>query len=211
MPEFNSNGLKCQGDVTFGDVDIIGRKISKGPNIVERADAYLANGTASLYEVPFSEFREYINEDILFGRNKVKDAQLSKQDTNATNAILSSSTELPLEQFQSYLDRLRKVDCPGDDLKLSRYHYTNYVQVGMVCWNNFLDKDKGFDVWAKWVREDPEVGVLGSDHSKRTMSLLLQKWESFSQQECPLTWKTLRGWANSDDGNGTHIYQEIYD
>tara|TARA_R110000772_G_scaffold194952_1_gene305661 strand:- start:33 stop:3434 length:3402 start_codon:yes stop_codon:yes gene_type:complete len=211
MPLFSS-GLKCAQDQSLmGEVDIIGRRHPSASNIVERSQAILTNGSNDIYEVPFSEFKEFLDEDKLFGRDKMKDGQLSKQDKEATNAILSSSTELPIEKFQSYLERLRKVDCPGDETKKSRYHYSEYVNVGIVCWNNFADKDRGFDVWCQWVRADPEVSVPGSDHSKRTASVLLDKWSGFSEQENPLTWKSLRSWANEDDYSGTHIYQEIYD
>lgn len=210
-PEFSS-GLKCAKDPdTMGDVDIIGRKGVPGEkNIVEQKHHPLTNGDEPIHRIVWDEFKEFINLPVFFGDNKNKDKTLSKKDRVESTAIFAGATELPEDQFLNYLARLRKVDDPGDDTKKSRWHYLEYVKVGMVCWTNFCDKDQGFQIWMNWVRSDPDVSVSGHDHSKRTLAVLTEKWNSFGETEKPMTWKTLRQWANEDDPV-RNTYQEIYD
>lgn len=210
-PEFSS-GLKCAIDPDImGDVDIIGRKGCAGEkNIIEQCHHPLTNGDAPIHRIHWDEFKEFINVSVFFGENKGKDKSLTRKEKIESASIFSGNNELPEEQFLTYLSRLRKTDHLGDDTKKSRWHYLEYVKVGMVCWTNFSDKDVGFTIWMNWVRSDPDVAIPGHDHSKRSIAVLQGKWVGFSECENPLTWKTLRQWANEDDPI-KNIYQEIYD
>lgn len=211
IPDFSS-GLKCAKEPdTMGDVDIIGRKGVPGEkNIIEQKHHELSNGDAPIHRIPWDEFKEYLNLSVFFGDNKNKDKTLSKKERAESVSIHQGDHGLPEDQFIAYLSRLRKTDDPSDETKKSRWHYLEYVKVGMVCWTNFADKDQGFQVWMNWVRSDPDVAIATHDHHARTFALLSDKWKSFGETENPMTWKTLRQWANEDDPV-KNIYQEIYD
>jgi hypothetical protein len=197
----------------MGDVDIVGRKGVKGSfNVIEAQHHKVKNGESidNIKNVNWNEMKQFLNVDRMKGIDKKKNNKLTLKEKNETSAILKEGDELPENKFKQYLSRLRRNDDPNDNTKKSRWHYEDWLAIGMICWNNFKDKDKGFQVWLDWTKTDPDTEDEGHDHSHRKLQYLWTKWNSFREIECPKTWQSLRHWANIDDPE-VNIYQEIYD
>mgnify|MGYP003668401258 CR=1 FL=1 len=225
-PDF-VNGLKCQKVIDpiapddpmdtglIGEMDIIGRKHHSASNIIEAEHNPLHNADAPIPEFPWDEFsQQFINVVSFMGASAKKKDNVTKKemlDASCISGIDSLESKINSDLFTSYLDKLSK---EGN----KRYNYDSYVKVGMICWNNFSGDDEGFTHWMRWAHEDPLYKKLAdgsaNEHSDRNLSLLQTKWEGFSSSATPLTWKTLRTWANDDEraiGHLTNIYQETYD
>ena len=204
---------QIQSEDCFGAVDILGRKMPSVNNVVEASHHEVQNGelgVKGIKSVPWEDMSEFLNVDRMLGKSKKNDKQ-TKKEKNENKAICSDGQELDREKFCGYLARLRKEDHPTITDKKSRYHYEDFCKVGMICKNNFGDDEVGFDVWRTWVREDPYIADdTDRGHSHRSSQYLLEKWNSYEEVANPLTWKTLRSWANDDDPS-KNTYQEIYD
>jgi hypothetical protein len=212
-PDFTCSTKIENNNDLMGDVDIVGRKGNKGSfNIIEAQHHEVKNGESidNIKSVNWTEMKLYLNFDRMVGIDKKKNDKLTRKEKNETSAILKEGYELPEDKFKQYLSRLRRNDDPSNSKKKSRWHYEDWLSIGMICWNNFKDTDKGFQVWLDWTKTDPNTEEQGHDHYARTISYLMEKWVSFRETECPKTWKTLRQWANIDDP-AVNIYQEIYD
>jgi hypothetical protein len=213
-PDFTCS-TAIQGDDAFGDVDILGRKNVPGSfNCIEASHHEVQNGddgVKGIKSIPWDNMKEFLNTKRMLGQDKKNDIQ-SKKEKNETKAICGDGVELDKEKFEGYLSRLRVSDHPTNNEKKSRFHYEDFCSVGMICKNNFDDDEEGFDVWKVWVRSDPLISVSGDEggHSHRSSKYLMEKWESFGEVANPLTWKTLRSWANEDDPY-KNVYQEIFD
>lgn len=212
VPEFSCS-TAIQSDEDFGDVDILGRKYKNSFNVIEADHHEVQNGLAGIEgikSVPWDTLSEFLNVDRMLGRDKKNDKQ-TKKEKNETKAICSDGVELSADKFRGYLARLRKEDHRTISEKKSRWHYEDFMKIGMICKNNFDDNEVGFDIWRTWVREDPLIADdSGKGHSHRTAQYLLEKWSSFDEVANPLTWKTLRSMASDDDPT-KNTYQEVFD
>ena len=213
-PSFTCS-TKLQGEEAFGDVDILGRKMPSCFNVVEAEHHDVINGEKgidSVKSIPWETMKDYLNVKRMLGQDKKNNDRLTKKEKNETQAILGGNdeVELPLDKFKGYLARLRKEDHRTQMDKKSRWNYEDFLDIGIICKNNFEDDSLGFKVWMDWVMEDPDMACEGHDHQRRDLKYLMEKWESFKDAEHPKTWKSLRWMANQDDPK-KNVFQEIYD
>ena len=212
VPEFSCS-TKLQGEESFGDVDILGRKIPSCFNVIEALHHEVVNGDKGLsgmVSVPWETMKDYLNVARMLGKDKKNLDKQTKKEKIETNAIMSGEVELPADKFKGYLSRLRTEDHRHQQDKKSRYHYEDWLKIGIICKNNFDDDDEGFQVWLDWTREDPDIKVEGHDHQGRNIKYMTEKWESFGEAPTPSTWKSLRKMANDDDPK-RNVFQEIFD
>lgn len=195
----------------IGAMDLLGRKHPSAYNCIEAEHHELVNHDAPFPHFQWEEFsKNYLNVAKMMGGSKGKKDLASKRQKKEANAIVGNdaiNSALEASLFQGYIDRLSK---EGN----KRYDYDTWKDVGIICWNNFDGEDEGFTIWMNWTHQDPlykkdDVGNPG-EHSYRNLSEMQTKWAGFTQRETPLTWKTLRMWANEDDPH-SNVYQELYD
>lgn len=193
-----------------GALDFLGRKHSSAFNPIEAEHHELRNPDGDILRYDWEYFsKEYLNVPKMMGATRGKRDHISKkekQEAIAVSGDASSDGKLEIGLFREYLNRLSK---EGN----RRYGYDSWTQVGIICWNNFNGDDTGFTIWMQWTHQDPlypKVDGQGQKHSYRNLSWMNTKWASFSERETPMTWKTLRGWANQDDPK-LNIYQEVWD
>ena len=103
--------------------------------------------------------KDYLNVKRMLGQDKKNTDRLTKKEKNETQAILGGNDEmeLPLDKFKGYLARLRKEDHRTQMDKKSRWNYEDFLDIGIICKNNFEDDSLGFKVWMDWVMEDPDM------------------------------------------------------
>tara|TARA_R110000824_G_scaffold370187_4_gene559762 strand:+ start:531 stop:4064 length:3534 start_codon:yes stop_codon:yes gene_type:complete len=210
-PDFTCS-TKIQSEECFGDVDLLGRKAPNFFNVVEANHHEVFGGDegiGSISSVPWDTMKEFLNVDRMMGKDRKTDNQTIKEK-NETKAICQEGSGLPKKQFLGYLDRLRKTDHPSQMDLRSRWHYEDFVKIGMICKNNFKSDEDGFQIWFNWTKEDPDYDDENHDHSGRNLQYMMSKWESFKEVPNPLTWKELRRMVNHDDPH-QNPYQEIYD
>ena len=100
------------------------------------------------------------------------------------------------EQLEGYLNRLNA----------ERYHYDNWLSIGVICYNNFEDKDEGYDLWRDWTNKDED---LKTEHSHRNRKYMNDKYDSFEEKrDTKLSFRTLRKWANED--NPLNPFEEAF-
>jgi len=85
-------------------------------------------------------------------------------------------------------------------LKKTRFEYTYWLEVGIVCYNNFDGDMAGLTIWDEWSKKDS--GYSG-------MQSLLQKWSSFTdQRDRKLSYKRIQSWLITD--NSANVYEIAY-
>ncbi len=196
----------------IGAMDFLGRKHPTAFNPIEANHHELVNGDAPFPHFPWDVFsKKYLNVAKMRGAKKKKrDNQSREQQREAVAVSGNSSNECRISKdlFVGYLDRL---DISEGS---KRYKYDPWLYMGIICWNNFLGEDEGFLIWMTWAHKDKLFKKLpdgtSNEHTYRDMSEHKVRWDGFGEKETPLTWKTLRKWANEDDGS-LNIYQEVFD
>ncbi len=202
-------GLKIGKD-KYGDIDVLGRFQSRlsgngDSNMWENANNILHNTELNtIAYIDWADIKGYF--DLTKCKKKVKkNAKQKKKDTiqkNMSECVVKDGI-VKDEILQKYLDRI---------IRPSRYNYKGYTSVGMALKTSGSDDESAFLLWNAWVKKDPLINTDGEDggHSHRTLDYNREKWESFNtnDQVLPLSWVSLRYWANQDDPQNE--YQEIY-
>ena len=142
----------------------------------------------------FGYFEKYFNIPKMNLRDNSLPTAIISTGGLEEDQIELSPTEIqtcPLEQFQGYIDRLGP----------HRYGYETWLKVGIICYNNFEGSTVGFNIWNAWSSNDPSGGS--------SVVELATKWDSFSSEDSnPITYGTLRYWANID--SPCNEYEEVY-
>ena len=196
----------------IGAMDFLGRKHPSAFNPIEANHHELVNGDAPFPHFQWEDFsKKYLNVAKMRGAQKKKrDNQTREQQREvvAVSGDTSNNSGISEDLFMEYLNRL---DISEGS---KRYKYQPWVDMGIICWNNFRGEDNGFTIWMTWAHKDKLFKKLpdgvANEHSYRDLALHKTKWDGFGESETPLTWKTLRKWANEDDP-ALNIYQEVFD
>lgn len=195
---------------TIGAMDFLGRKHPTAFNPVEACHSELVNGDAPFPHYDWEDFsKKFLDVPKMMGAKRGKKDNISRKEKREAVAVSGAEEgNIDAELFQQYLDRL---DCSEGS---KRYKYDPWIHTGIVCWNNFSGSDEGFTKWMMWAHKDilykkTADGEM-NEHSYRDLSEHKKRWDGFHARDTPMTWKTLRGWANEDDG-GKNIFQEVYD
>jgi hypothetical protein len=210
----------------WGSVDILGRKNPPSSfNCIEAVHHKLVNGNPDFIpEFEWETFsKDYLNPGRMLRKERVNRTSNVENRTAmalaggmAVNAVLPptggvSQQDIPKinqQTFERYIDRLSKENN-------KRYTYEQWLEVGMMCYNNFDGSDTGFTIWMSWTQKDPMYPPLPTgepgEHTHRTITYLTEKWATFGEFDGnPITWLSLRSWANEDDPT-KNVYQELYD
>ena len=178
----------------FQDIDLICKK----RNVWETKDRILSGTKFALYG--WSSLQKFFNVGKMNINAPVGPLQGEIIDIAP---IQHQNPVMPVavDEEMSRCDETTLVEIIGR-LSETRYEYDDWIRVGAVCYNNFDDKNIGWNIWNDWSRK-------GQSYN---MSHLNQSWNTFTNAEiegAPITWKTLRFWANED--NPLNKWKTLYE
>ena len=146
----------------------------------------------------WNTIKQYFNENVMnIKEEKIaldfKSKELPLEKITSDNVSSDSECDFTIDdfprceskQFVEYLSRLSE----------QRFVYSEWLAVGVMCYNNFEDTDEGYDIWREWSKKDPNY-----DKTKMSNKDMILKYESFDEtRDTKLSYKTLRKWANTDN------------
>tara|TARA_R110000823_G_scaffold234654_1_gene360857 strand:+ start:900 stop:3191 length:2292 start_codon:yes stop_codon:yes gene_type:complete len=190
LPKF-TNQIKVSIDDRW-EIDLM-----KTTNIWDRKNSEVWGKDYGYYD--WNTIKQYFNENRMNIQTDIA-SPLTKElplEKITTNEVYSSDDDASSvfsfddfprcdsTQFMDYITRL------GDQ----RYLYDSWLSVGVMCYNNFVDTDEGYDIWREWSKNDPNY-----DKTKMSNREMFLKYETFDEtRHKKLSYKTLRQWANSDN------------
>ena len=127
-----------------------------------------------------------------------------KMNFNNQWVTVEDANDGSLEVTHEDIEITEVLKCEGEmlknmlnKLKKTRFEYTYWLEVGIVCYNNFDGDMAGLTIWDEWSKKDS--GYSG-------MQSLLQKWSSFTdQRDRKLSYKRIQSWLITD--NSANVYE----
>ena len=131
----------------------------------------------------------------------------SKMNFNNKLVTVEDTNDGSLEVDESDIEITEVLKCDGEmlknmlsKLKPTRFEYTYWLEVGIVCYNNFDGDMAGLTIWDEWSKKDSSYSGMQS---------LLQKWSSFTdQRDRKLSYKRIQSWLITD--NSANVYEIAY-
>lgn len=160
------------------EVDLI-----KMNNIWENEDRTI-NGE-KFTEFKWDTLKKWFNVDKMnFKEQIVEEAEIEIED------LQISVPKCKLNEFKTLLNRLDK----------KRYEYKYWLEVGIICYNNFDGEQEGLELWNEWSAKDDNYGGYKT---------IVNKWCSFNgDRDCKLSYKRLQKWLTED--NSSNKYELAY-
>lgn len=130
-----------------------------------------------------------------------------KMNFNNQWVTVEDANDGSLEVTHEDIEITEVLKCEGEmlknmlsKLKKTRFEYTYWLEVGIVCYNNFDGDMAGLTIWDEWSKKDS--GYSG-------MQSLLQKWGSFTDdRDRKLSYKRIQSWLITD--NSANVYEIAY-
>ena len=130
-----------------------------------------------------------------------------KMNFNNQWVTVEDANDGSLEVTHEDIEITEVLKCEGEmlknmlsKLKKTRFEYTYWLEVGIVCYNNFDGDMAGLTIWDEWSKKDS--GYSG-------MQSLLQKWSSFTdERDRKLSYKRIQSWLITD--NSANVYEIAY-
>ena len=128
------------------------------------------------FDIDKMNFKEQIIE-IEEAEIEIEDLQISVPKCN-------------MNEFKNLLNLLDK----------KRYEYKYWLEVGIICYNNFDGEENGLQLWNEWSMKD---------ESYENYKVMVEKWYSFDDtRDCKLSYKRLKSWLIED--NSCNKYELAY-
>lgn len=162
------------------EVDLI-----KMNNIWETTDRIVQGEKFTNFK--WDKLQKWFDVDKMNFKNKIveiEEAEIEIED------VQISVPKCNVNEFKTLLNRLDK----------KRYEYKYWLDVGIICFNNFDGEELGLQLWNNWSMKD---------ESYDSYKVMVEKWFSFDDnRDCKLSYKRLRSWLIED--NSCNKYELAY-
>jgi hypothetical protein len=160
------------------EVDLI-----KMNNIWENADRIVQG--QKITEFKWENIQKWFDVNKMnFKEQFIEEAEIEIQD------LQISVPKCDMNEFKGLLNRLDK----------KRYEYKYWLEVGIICYNNFDGEKEGLQLWDEWSKKDDNYGGFNT---------IISKWNSFDDnRDCKLSYKRLKSWLIED--NSCNKYELAY-